>query len=88
MQVNSLNDATGKSRCKQQSHPKLVTSVVNGPFSEEYLQAACVEVETSEATYAWEVVNRNSEINVLPSTWAFKCKQFPMSQWYNGYQFA
>ncbi|KAL7460733.1 hypothetical protein ACHAXS_001177 [Conticribra weissflogii] len=26
---------------------------------------------------AWEVVERTNNMNVLPSTWAFKCKRFP-----------
>lgn len=50
---------------------------MNGPFAEEYWQAACVEVETLEEMDAWEVVYRTDEMNILPSTWAFKCKRFP-----------
>ncbi len=50
---------------------------MNGPFLAEYWQAACVEVETLEEMDAWDVVEREPEMNVLPSTWAFKCKRFP-----------
>ena len=50
---------------------------MNGLFSEEYWQAACIEVETLESMDAWSVVDRTPEMNVLPSTWAFKCKRFP-----------
>lgn len=50
---------------------------MNGPFSEEYWKAACVEVETLESMEAWDVVEREDRMNVLPSTWAFKCKCFP-----------
>ena len=50
---------------------------MNGPFAEEYWQAACLEVMTLEDMDAWEVVDQTPEMNVLPSTWAFKCKRFP-----------
>ena len=30
-----------------------------------------------EVMCSWEVVNREDWMNVLPSTWAFKCKRFP-----------
>ena len=26
---------------------------------------------------AWDVVERDGSMNILPGTWAFKCKQFP-----------
>ena len=50
---------------------------MNGPFAKEYWEAACIEVETLEKMDAWDVVERTSDMNVLPSTWAFKCKRFP-----------
>jgi len=50
---------------------------MNGPFSQEYWEASCLEVETLEKMDAWSVVDRKPEMNVLPSTWAFKCKRFP-----------
>ena len=46
---------------------------MNGPFAAEYWQAACVEVETLKEMDAWEVIDREDGMNVLPSTWAFKC---------------
>jgi len=49
---------------------------MNGPFSREYLEAACVEVETMEKMDAWPVQGRTKEMNVLPLTWAFKCKHY------------
>jgi hypothetical protein len=38
-----------------------------------------LEIATLEAINAWEVLENNSETmpNVIWSTWAFKCKQFP-----------
>ena len=50
---------------------------MNGPFAEEYWEAACIEIETLEDMDAWEVVKCIPEMNVLPSTWAFKRKQYP-----------
>ena len=50
---------------------------MNGPFSREYWEAACIKIETLEKMDAWSVEERTPEMNVLPSTWAFKCKRFP-----------
>lgn len=50
---------------------------MNGPFAEEYWEAACLEVLTLKDMDAWEVVEQTDDMNVLPSTWAFKAKQFP-----------
>ena len=47
---------------------------MNGPFAEEYWQAAEEEIKTLEGIKAWEVVDRDQAENILPSTWAFKCK--------------
>ena len=37
----------------------------NDPFADEYLAAACDEVETLEKMNAWEVVEREVGMNVL-----------------------
>ena len=50
---------------------------MKGPFAEEYWRAAEVEVETLEKIRAWNVIERTAEMNVLPGTWAFKCKRYP-----------
>ena len=47
---------------------------MNGPFAEEYWQAAEEEIKTLEGINAWEVVDPDQAENILPSTWAFKCK--------------
>ncbi|KAL7524697.1 hypothetical protein ACHAXR_002241, partial [Thalassiosira sp. AJA248-18] len=65
-----------KTASNQEDNPSWVQAM-NGPFAEEYWQAACIEVETLEKMEAWDVVDRTSDMNVLPSTWAFKCKRFP-----------
>jgi len=50
-----------------------------GKFADEYWKAMELEIATLEAINAWEVLEYNPETmpNVIRSTWAFKCKQFP-----------
>ena len=36
-----------------------------------------VEIKTLESMGAWEVVEREEDMNVIRSTWAFKCKRYP-----------
>ena len=50
---------------------------MKGPFAEEYWKPAEIEVETLEKMRAWDVVERDGSMNILPGTWAFKCKRFP-----------
>ena len=50
---------------------------MNGPFKDDYWKAAELEYETLVGVNAWETVERESWMNVLPSTWAFKCKRYP-----------
>ncbi|MHA7927753.1 MAG: reverse transcriptase domain-containing protein, partial [Marinobacter sp.] len=50
---------------------------MNGPLADGYWEAARKEIDTLERMDVWEVVDRLAEMNVLPSTWAFKCKRFP-----------
>ena len=54
------------------------TQAINGPFAEKWWEAMTTELETLEDDLqAWELVKRESWMNVLPSTWAFKLKRFP-----------
>jgi Reverse transcriptase (RNA-dependent DNA polymerase) len=51
---------------------------MNGPDAEDYMKAAKKEIETLvNDKDAWDVVTREDWMNVLPSTWAFKCKRQP-----------
>ena len=51
---------------------------MNGPNSEGFWEAMATEIRTlTEKMDAWEVVERESWMNVLPSTWAFRCKRYP-----------
>jgi hypothetical protein len=51
---------------------------MNGPNKAGYWKACEVESKTvMEKRDAWDVVDRASWMNVLPSKWAFKCKRYP-----------
>ena len=65
-----------KTSASKEDNPNWWTAM-NGPFAEEYWEAACLEVLTLEDMDAWEVVEQTDDMNVLPSTWAFKAKRFP-----------
>ena len=64
-----------KSAASKDNNPKW--QAMKGPFADEYWKAAQVEVATLEAMDAWTVVDKEDGMNVLPSTWDFKCKRFP-----------
>jgi hypothetical protein len=36
-----------------------------------------LDIFTLESIKAWQGVNREDELNVISSTWAFKCKKYP-----------
>jgi hypothetical protein len=51
---------------------------MNGPDRDGYLEACRKELHTlSEDKDAWDVVDREDWMKVLPTTWAFKCKRYP-----------
>jgi hypothetical protein len=53
-------------------------STMNGPDKVGYWKACETEINTlTKAMDAWEEVDREPWMNILPSTWAFKCKRLP-----------
>jgi hypothetical protein len=50
---------------------------MNGPDQAGYWEACEKELTTLTSKGSWEVVERQPWMNILPSTWAFKCKRFP-----------
>ena len=50
---------------------------MNGPDKVGYWKAAETEIETLQKKDCWDVVDREDWMNVLPGTWAFKCKRYP-----------
>ena len=65
-----------KSAASKEDNPTR-KEATNGPFAEEYWEACKTEIATLEGMVAWEVVKRTKDMNVIPSTWTFKCKRFP-----------
>jgi hypothetical protein len=50
-----------------------------GKFANDYWKAMELEIFTLESIEAWQVVDWEDEMNVISSTWAFKCKRYPDS---------
>ena len=50
---------------------------MNGPLKDGYWNAMETEIDTLTEKGSWVVLDRQPGMNVLPSTWAFKCKRFP-----------
>ena len=50
---------------------------MNGPNADGFWKACETEIETLKRKNVWDVVERESWMNVLPSTWAFKVKRLP-----------
>ena len=53
-------------------------TATRGPFQQEFWQAMREELDTLTKKFdCWSLVKRTSEMNVLPSTWAFKITRYP-----------
>ncbi len=53
-------------------------TATKGPFQAEFWQAMRVEVNTLINEFkCWDLVEPLPEVNILPSTWAFKIKRLP-----------
>ncbi|KAL7485132.1 hypothetical protein ACHAW6_010731 [Cyclotella cf. meneghiniana] len=51
---------------------------MSGENAANYYNAAIEELITlQEKLHCWELIRYKSTMNVLPSTWAFKCKRYP-----------
>ena len=50
---------------------------MGGDHADDYWKAMKTEIATLESMGAWEVVERSDDMNVIDSTWAFKCKRYP-----------
>jgi len=50
---------------------------MNGPDRAGYWEAMKAEISTLTKLKAWTVVSLTPDMNVLDSTWAFKCKRYP-----------
>ena len=85
----TLDETDLKEKTVEWMHPMLLAAkannednpnwdeAMNGPLKESYREAALKEINILQVKEAWEVVQRQDFMNVLPGTWAFKCKRFP-----------
>ena len=67
---------SAKSAASKEDNPNW-RQAMQGPFADEYWDAMRVEISTLESMGAWEIVDRKDDMNVIDSTWAFKCKRYP-----------
>ena len=65
-----------KSAASKEDNPNW-WQAMNGPFADDFWKAAVTEIETLEGMGAWDIVDRQPEMNVIDSTWAFKLKRYP-----------
>ena len=65
-------------KANSEDNPNWNQQAMNGPLKDGFWDAMGTEVNTlTEKKDAWDVVDREPWMNVLPSTWAFKIKRFP-----------
>ena len=64
------------SKSNSADNPKWFEAM-NGPFREQFAEAAGEEIKTLTEINAWDKVKRENWMNVLKSTWAFKIKRYP-----------
>jgi Reverse transcriptase (RNA-dependent DNA polymerase) len=50
---------------------------MNGPDKSGYWKACEKEIQTLENKECWDIIDKENWMNVLPGTWAFRCKRFP-----------
>ena len=50
---------------------------MNVLFAYRYWQVACNKLEILEILGAWDVIDREDDMNVIRLTWAFKLKVIP-----------
>lgn len=73
--VEQMNPALFSIQANAEDNPNW-NQAMNGENSEGYWQACIKEHETLIKMNVWEEVEKESWMNVLPSTWAFKCKRY------------
>lgn len=75
--LESMHPMAFSARANAEDNPRW-HEAMNGPNRAGYWKAMEVEVDTLYVKKnAWVEVQRQSWMNVLPSTWAFRCKRFP-----------
>ena len=46
-------------------------------FADNYCKSMKVDIDILESMGAWEIIDRDEYINIIDSTWDFKCKKYP-----------
>ena len=65
-----------QSEASKEDNPRW-KDAMGGDHADDYWKAMKTEIATLESMGAWEVVERSDDMNVIDSTWAFKCKRYP-----------
>jgi hypothetical protein len=74
--VEWMNPALFSVKANAEDNPTW-EEAMNGENAEGYWQACQKEYETLIKMDVWEEVEREPWMNIIPSTWAFRCKRFP-----------
>lgn len=74
--VESWNPAILSTQANAEDNPTW-EEAMNGPLADGFWEAANTEYQTLKNKEAWEEVDREDCMNVLPGTWAFKVKRHP-----------
>jgi hypothetical protein len=74
--VEWMNPALFSVKANTEDNPTW-DEAMNGENAEGYWQACQKEYETLLKMDVWEEVEREPWMNIIPSTWAFRCKRFP-----------
>jgi hypothetical protein len=64
-------------KANAEDNPDWDTAMGSEEDREGWMDAALKEVQTLTKMDTWDIVDGEEWMNVLPSTWAFKCKRYP-----------
>ena len=74
--LNDLSPMAFAARANAGDTPRW-NDALHGPNADGFWRAMLAELTTLSKLGAWEVVRRTPDMEVLPSTWAFRIKRFP-----------
>jgi hypothetical protein len=74
--VENLNPSIFAAKANSEDKPTY-EEAINGPFAQDFRKSMEVEWDMLDTVVkAWETVERQSWIKVMPSTWDLRCKRF------------
>jgi hypothetical protein len=75
--VENLNPSSFAAKANSED-TQTYEEAINGPFAQDFRKSMEVEWDMLDTVMkSWEIVERQSWMKVLPSTWALRCKRFP-----------